>query len=185
VSTFGSTVLTNPIGIAVDYFGAIYVTDDYSTAGVVAFSPQGSVLTQWGSPRSGLGQFWFPEGVAIGPDDIVIVVDRNNDRVEEFSERGTFVRQWGRLGSRNGEFQLPCSVATNRQGKIYVTDEVNSRIQKFSAHGVYLAQWSTPSPCGIALDENGNAYVSSSTYRTITSTIQMATRSCPGPPSIA
>ena len=53
-----------PAGIAVDSDGNVYVSD-YALDRVVKFGPEGTVLAQWGSSGSALGQFNSPFGVAL------------------------------------------------------------------------------------------------------------------------
>ncbi len=48
------------------------------------FSSNGTYLAQWGSTRSGNGQFRFPLSVAAGANRTVYVVDGDNNRVQAF-----------------------------------------------------------------------------------------------------
>lgn len=47
----------------------------------------------------------------------------------------------------------------DKAGNLYVVDAGNDRIQKFDSNGNYITKWSVGSPAGIAIDQNGKAYV--------------------------
>ena len=49
----------------------------------------GSVLAQWGTSGSGVGQFNAPFGVAVDGSNTVFVVDQLNNRVQRFQADGT------------------------------------------------------------------------------------------------
>jgi len=88
----------------------------------------------------------------------------------------TFVLKWGGTGSGNGQFLKDggwfnggrWGIAVDSQDNIYVVDVGNHRIQKFNSQGNYLLQWGTVGlgdgqftrPKGIAVDKDGNVYVS-------------------------
>ena len=73
----------------------------------------------------------------------------------------TFVTQWGRRGKAEGEFDILIGIAINRRDELFVTEFRNNRVQKFDANGKVLAVFPTPDqPAGIAVDRQGNIYVS-------------------------
>ena len=76
-------------------------------------------------------------------------------------ERPRFLLEWGRKGTKNGEFDFPIGIAINRTDEVFVTDFYNSRVQKFSSGGKFLFAFEvSPFPGGIALDHEGNLYLS-------------------------
>ena len=76
-------------------------------------------------------------------------------------ERPRFLLEWGRKGTKNGEFDFPIGIAINRADEVFVTDFYNSRVQKFSSGGKFLFAFEvSPFPGGIALDHEGNLYLS-------------------------
>src|SRR4051794_35543787 len=77
----GSSTPPAPAGIAVDGDGNVYVSD-YALDRLVKFGPDGSVLAQWGSTGSALGQFNAPFGVALDDRNTLFVVDQLNNRVQ-------------------------------------------------------------------------------------------------------
>ena len=59
------------------------------------FSPEGQVVTTWGSEGSGDGQFMGLSSVAVDPTtDRVYVTDPINQRIQVFDSTGTFLTKW-------------------------------------------------------------------------------------------
>ena len=59
------------------------------------FSPDGQVLTVWGSEGSGDGQFDGPTSVAVDPTtNKVYVADPLNKRIQIFDSDGKFLTKW-------------------------------------------------------------------------------------------
>ena len=74
----------DPLAIAVDKSGNIYLSDAYSPT-VYKFSPQRTLLTKWGSLGTGDGQFSFIQGIAVDPSGNVIVVNEDdNNRNQQY-----------------------------------------------------------------------------------------------------
>ena len=60
--------------------------------------PDGTLLSLWGSPGDGDGQFDALNGIAVGPGGDVYAVDRSNYRVQRFSYSTAVIpTSWGRL----------------------------------------------------------------------------------------
>jgi uncharacterized protein (TIGR03437 family) len=96
-----------PFGIALDAAGGIYLAD--SNNGVVRKISAGVVSTVAGSPNFDfkgdggptlLAAFRFPEGVTVGGDGSVYVVDTGNFRIRAVSPNGTIQTVAG-----NGQFE--------------------------------------------------------------------------------
>ncbi|NLT73109.1 MAG: TIGR03663 family protein [Chloroflexi bacterium] len=133
-----------------------------------------SAVRSIGSAGSAEGQVLSPKGVAVDTDGNIYVADSQNHRIQVFSPSGAPLRQWGGFGAGPGDFQEPWGVAVAQDGTVYVADTWNHRIQVFDAQGTYLREWGTfgeagqdPAvevgfygPRGLALDTEGNLYVS-------------------------
>lgn len=72
----------------------------------------------------------------------------------------TFVREWGQRGAEPGEFDFPIAIALSASDELFVTDHLNSRVQRFNGNGELLGHYAVlPNPGGIALDADGNIYL--------------------------
>ncbi len=77
--------------------GDIYVTDGYGNARVHKYSPDGKLLSSWGEPGTGPGQFNIVHNVVCDRAGWLYVADRENHRVQVFDRHGKYQTQWGHL----------------------------------------------------------------------------------------
>ena len=83
-----------PRRIAIGPDDSLYVVDQ-GHARIVRFSPDGHVLTAWGSKGTGDGQFDDPTSVAVDPTtNKVYVADPRNNRIQVFDANGKFLTKW-------------------------------------------------------------------------------------------
>jgi len=128
--TLGGFDLLEPLSVAVDATGSLYVGD----AGyhrVAKFDPNGILIQSWGSEGTGLGQFRGPVGLDLDVAGNVYVADYDNHRVQKFAADGTLLSAWGTQGAGPGEFDVAWGVAIGPDGSIYVTDLDNHRVERF------------------------------------------------------
>ncbi|XP_046965714.1 RING finger protein nhl-1 isoform X1 [Vanessa cardui] len=120
-----------------------------------------------GSRGSEPGYFTWPRGIAVGPDNIMVVADSSNHRVQVFDSNGIFVKEFGQYGSGEGEFDCLAGVAVNRIGQYIIADRYNHRIQVFDPAGRFLRSFGSQGtgdgkfnyPWGITTDALGFIYV--------------------------
>lgn len=94
--------------------GHALVSDGYCNGRVVEFSPRGDRVREWGSRGSGPGQFIVAHSIAVGPDQIVYVADRENGRLQRFDRSGRLLGVW--------EYAKQLySVAFSRDGDLYIS----------------------------------------------------------------
>lgn len=74
-------------------------------------------------------------GVSIGPDNLIVVADSSNHRVQVFDANGNFFSEFGTYGNGDGEFDCLAGVAINRIGQYIIADRYNHRIQVFDPSG--------------------------------------------------
>ncbi len=98
---------------------------------IAYFNADYKFLGSWGKMGSGLGEFLYPNDVAVGPKGDVFVADNYNHRVQHFTAEGSFVSAWGNDGLGPGEFHYPAGIAVAADGTVYVADTGNCRVQYF------------------------------------------------------
>ncbi|MEK6324767.1 MAG: peptidoglycan DD-metalloendopeptidase family protein [Acidobacteriota bacterium] len=130
---------------------------------------------------SAQAKFRDPAGLAVAQDDSIYVADAGNNRIRRVAPDGTVttVAGDGTAGFLDGpgasaRFDNPQGVAVDSSGMIYVADTGNNRIRRIAVDGTVatLAGGSTSgfqdgagtqarfnAPRGVALDNQGNAYV--------------------------
>jgi DNA-binding beta-propeller fold protein YncE len=151
--------LGRPGGVAVDLQGHVLVADTHYHQ-VLRYSPDGELLSSFGSEGRGPGQFIYPVGLAIAPDGTIYVSEfGGNDRIQAFDSSGRFRFEWGRYGDAPGEFKRPQGLAW-AGGRLYAADAVNDRVQVFSPEGEFLLSWSgLRYPYSVSVDREDNILV--------------------------
>ena len=190
ITTFGLPLDTwQPRSVAVDPEGFVYVTDSAGDK-IYKFDHNGQLITSWGHKGVGDAEFLFnrnfPEDekggyIAAAGDGYLYVSDTDNHRIQKFTADGEFVAKWGNFGTGDGEFNQPGPIGCNRDGTlVYVFDFGNERVQIFNGDGDFQGAFgsagtgpgqfnfsngtnihdSSNNINGIAVDENGDVYVS-------------------------
>jgi len=166
--------LNRPRGVAVAPDGSLYIADSANNR-IVHMDTKGNILHSWGtfadSAKSAApgGTFFEPWSVAVGLDGSVFVADTWNHRIQKFSADGTFIKMWGVFGQAETPiaFWGPRTVVIDPEYRVYVMDTGNKRIVVFDKDGNYITEFGTTGslagqfdePVGLALDNNGNAFV--------------------------
>jgi DNA-binding beta-propeller fold protein YncE len=115
-----SAIRPNQIALTSD---RVYVT---SRDGIYIFdAAAGQYLEHWGTRGAAVGQFDFPNGIAVDENTgNIFVVDVNNWRLISMTEDGRY--RWVLGIQDNGQvkspFRLPRSVAVGPDGRVYVSD---------------------------------------------------------------
>ncbi|MCP4358841.1 MAG: hypothetical protein GY796_12550, partial [Chloroflexi bacterium] len=169
-----------PRDVTVASDGTIFVLDSGNQR-VQAFDADGELLTSWGEPGAGPGQF-SPEGQ--GPwgiaadDEFVYVADTWNHRIEKFTHEGDFVGSFGQAGDIGsmadqglGFFFGPRDIVILDDGRLLISDTGNHRIQMMDSDGNFLGQIGGANaqfgstlgyfyePVGVAVSNEGNVVV--------------------------
>lgn len=124
-------------------------------------------LFQIGGRGSEPGSFTWPRGIAVGPDNSIVVADSSNHRVQVFDSNGIFAKEFGQYGNGDGEFDCLAGVAVNRIGQFIIADRYNHRIQVLDPAGRFLRSFGSQGtadgkfnyPWGITTDALGFIYV--------------------------
>jgi len=106
-----------PTGIAfLKDTGEFFVTDGYGNARVHHFTPDGELISSFGNPGSGPGEFKNPHAIAIGDNGLLYVADRENDRIQIFEPDGKVADIWDDVIYR------PQGVALDKFGYVFVIE---------------------------------------------------------------
>jgi NHL repeat len=145
----------------------------------ICTTASGDICTT-GQSGDGPGQFSDPSGIAIDQaTNDVYIGDTGNDRIQKFSSTGHYLTQIDSNANNNPTFYLPVfgsNVAVDARGDLYVLDleeqgEVSGvgHVLQFDNTGKYTGVNYGPltfttekleGPEGIAVDEEGNLYIS-------------------------
>jgi len=137
ISGSGDDQFSNPIDIAIDSSGNIYVVDIKNDR-IQIFNSAGVFQSKFGSYGSGDGQFNDPIDIAIDSSGNIYVIDKGNDDIQIFNSAGVFQSKFGSPGSGEGQFGNPFGIALDSSGNIYVSDAYNHRIQIFNSAGNFI-----------------------------------------------
>jgi tripartite motif-containing protein 71 len=94
-------------------------------------------MSQIGGRGSESGKFTWPRGISVGPENLIVVADSSNHRVQVFDANGTYLKEFGTYGNGDGEFDCLAGVAINRIGQFIIADRYNHRIQVFDPAGKF------------------------------------------------
>ena len=158
---------------AEDLNGVLYRASRSGNA-VSRVTSTGTPLWTTGGKGSAPAQFDFPTALAADNRGRVLVVDRGNERVQVFEgASGRYLGTFGSAGRDAGQFLIARHIAVSPE-RIYVAAQLNHRVNVYDMDGNPLgAIGATPGsgaldvPRGVAVDRDGNVYVSDSAGRAI------------------
>jgi DNA-binding beta-propeller fold protein YncE len=162
------TDLGKPKGMWTDTNGNIVVVEPHYQR-INHFTPDGTLVEQWGRRGTNAGELILPRAVAVNSrGDIFISEYTTVDRVQGFSAaaRLPFVC-FGKSGSGPGELNRAEGLGIGPDNRIYVADSCNHRVQVFSPAGQWLKSYGRPGrglgefsyPYDVRVDSEGRQYV--------------------------
>ena len=138
-----------PRGIAI-VEQVVFVSDSWNHR-VQKFSTHGKFLGMFGSKGSGDGHLCHPQGLTIGPDGMIYVSDRDNDRIVAFSKVGAFVRNIDVSES----VRCPAGLAISADGNIHVTEQSSHTYAVVSPAGQLVRTCEFREATDVAIDATG------------------------------
>jgi hypothetical protein len=135
--------------------GDIYVTDGYRNARVHRFTSDGKLITSWGTPGHGPGQFHLPHSIVFDGDGMLYVADRANKRIQIFTPDGEYRGEWTGMGGPNditrgadGNYYIAEQEDDGKPAYICVRDPEGSVITRLEGRHVH----------GVGVDSRGDIY---------------------------
>jgi hypothetical protein len=158
----GFSTPSNPMGMAIDPSGNIYIGDQGKA---IKYDQNGA------NPK-----YYYNHGIngSPFPGVLALAVDPSGDLfvgagavIEKFDPTGRYLLQWGTPGSGQGQFTGLAFMCADSQGNVYVVDNylvggvTTGRIQKFDTNGNFICSYLRPGTLlqGIRWTLPGNLYV--------------------------
>jgi flagellar hook assembly protein FlgD len=142
--------LNDPVAVAVTSDGAVLISD-YNNQRIRSVSPAGTITTFAGGDAGGFAgdggaatdaQLNYPVGVAVGPDNTVLIADRSNHRVRSVSATGTIttIAGTGMNGfsgdgapATDAQLDGPWGLAIAADGTVLIGDSADNRVRELDA----------------------------------------------------
>jgi DNA-binding beta-propeller fold protein YncE len=158
-----------PLGLAFDKAGQLYVTDlSGPFQKVLVIDRQAQVIRTMGEND----KLTFPNGIAVDGAGSTYVTDSNNGRLLVYAPDGTIKAQVGR-GAGEGNLGLPRGLAVDDQGRVLVADSTGQSVFVYGAPtgdsprldyvgafgGMGAGDGQFQFPNSVAIDARGRVYV--------------------------
>jgi streptogramin lyase len=134
-SGFEAGQFDEPVGIAIDPDGKVYIADTWNQR-IQVFEPDASgtfftPIAKWDVTA------WYGQSLenkpylAVDAARHVFITDPDGYRVIEFGSTGDFIRYWGDYGMTSDLFGIPAGIASDGSGGVWISDAGNHRIMHF------------------------------------------------------
>ena len=181
-----SASFSNPMGVAVDSSGNVYVADSRNNL-IRKITPDGTVSTLAGSGKQGsadgkgtAASFFFPTALATDINGNVFVADTDNSLIRKITPDGMVTTFAGKPTKIINDIKdtagmdHPSGIAVDKSGNVFVSDLNKDFIKKVTPAGKVSIvagngdrgkkdgkgnMASFYLPAGLALDDKGNLYV--------------------------
>ena len=156
------------VGVAFDLKGNVWVTDWGYTNKVVKLSQDGELLQIIDHAHTESDRLSRPSGIAVSPEGLIYICDRDKHRVTVHGEDGKFLSAFGSKGSGSGRFDRPRGIAIGSDGLVYVVDAGNKKVCAWTKEGSFKRSFKPKhTPLYIAATSDNHLLITSPTSRTI------------------
>lgn len=146
--------------------GQVIIPDTHYSR-ILAYTPDGELLDQWGSYGNGPDRFIYPTGLRRDQEGTFFISEYGGgaERIHVFDAEHRFLRQWGALGPEPGNFSRAMALDLGPDEHVYVADTANHRVQVFSKTGDVIAvhqesgDHALKYPHDLAVAADGSIYV--------------------------
>ena len=122
-------------GLAIDKDGNFYCLAS-DEGKVYVYTKDGKRGKSFGGTGREEGKFWYPQGITITPDGVIVVADTENGRLQAFSKDGKF------LWSTDREFYEPMMMNWGPDGNLYLADGFHSVVRVLSTKPPKVSNYS-------------------------------------------
>jgi len=147
-----SAELNNPVGVAVDRTGNLFIADSYNFC-IRKVTPDGVIITVAGNGTAGFSgdggpateaQLYQPWNVAVDGEDNLFIADLVNHRIRKVTPNGVIstVAGMGTAGfsgdggpAAEAQLRYPTGVAIDTTGNLFIADSGNNRVRKVTPNG--------------------------------------------------
>lgn len=119
--------LKSPTGVAI-HDDKVFVLDSGNRR-VKVFNKQGERILEFGQVGSMVGQFQYPEVIAVDPSGFILVGDGGNAKVLIYHPSGSFVTALGCRGDKPGRFNWVSGLFVTKDREIIISDYKNHNVQ--------------------------------------------------------
>src|SRR5207244_4512153 len=180
--------LANPLGVAVDHSGSLFITDGgnnrirvVNTAGIISsFAGNGTAGFSGDGGPAASAQLTSPVDVTVDGSGNVFIADRGNYRIRQVDPAGVITSVAGRIDDGGpaafAQLYYPNTVAVDAAGNVFIADTDIHRIRKINTTGVITTVAGNGSggfsgdggpatsaqlyfPAAIAVDAAGNLFI--------------------------
>jgi PKD repeat protein len=146
---------------------------DSGNGRVQAFDANGSFVSAFGTPGDGPGEYSDPQGLVVLHNDVVVVVDSGNDRLQVLEFDGN---TFSFLREITAGFDSPTDVAAYGSDRIIVADTGNDKVKVLDTEGNLLREFGAPNngftgpfyqPTGVTTDRSARIVVADTGNRRV------------------
>lgn len=125
----------------------------YETGMVLSIDKRGQTMK---ALMNGVGR---PFGIATNQQGWIFLTRNKKCCLQKYSKANILMETTGCREGSLGNFNKPGRMVLNKKGEVFVCDFKNSRVQVFDDDLEYLCWYSIMKPTGVAVDEEGDIYV--------------------------